>query len=177
MKEELFYKRGFLGFKITANDDCHHEIKTLAPRKKSYEKSRQCIYKQRHHLADKIPHSKSYGLSSSHVWVWELDHKEGWVPKNWCFWTVPLEKTHKSHLNCKEIKPINPKGNQPEDSLKELKLVVKLKLQFFGPLMWRPDSVGKNCDSEKYWGKKDWSGWQRMRWLHNTTYSMNMVVV
>ena len=125
MKEELFYKWGFLGFKITANDDCRHEIKTLASQKKSYEKSRQCIYKQRHNLAVKIPCSKSYGLSSSHVWVWELDHKEGRVPKNWCFWTVLLEKTHESPLNCKEIKPINPKGNQPEDSLEGLKRVTE----------------------------------------------------
>ena len=82
--------------------------KTLAPWKKSYEKPRQCIKKQRHHFAN----SQSYGFSSSHVWVWELNHEEGWVPKNWCFWTVVLEKTLESPLDCKEIQPVNPKGNQ-----------------------------------------------------------------
>ena len=64
-------------------------------------------------IADKALSSQSYGFSSNHVWMWELDHKEGWVPKNWCFWTVVLEKTLESPLDCKEIKPVNPKGNQP----------------------------------------------------------------
>ena len=67
---------------------------------------------QRHHFANKGPSSQSYGFSSSHAWLWELDHKEDWAPKNWCFWTVVLEKTLESPLDCKEIKPVNPKGNQ-----------------------------------------------------------------
>ena len=102
----------FLGSKITADGDCCHEIKMLASWKKSYDKPTQCIKKQRHYFANKGPHSQSYGFSSSHVWIWELDHKEGWMLKNWCFWTVVLEKTLESSLNCKEIKPVNPKGNQ-----------------------------------------------------------------
>ena len=77
------------------------------------DKPRQCIKKQRHHFADKGPDSQSYGFSSSHAQMWELDHKEGWQPKNWCFWTVVLEKTLQSSVDGKEIKPVNPKGNQP----------------------------------------------------------------
>ena len=84
----------------------------LVPWKKSYDKPRQCIKKQRHYFANKRPYSQSYGFSSSHVWMWEMDHKESWALKNWCFWTVVLEKTFESHLDCKEIKPVNPEGNQ-----------------------------------------------------------------
>ena len=83
-----------------------------APWKKSYDKSRQCVKQQRHYFADKGPSSQSYGFSSSPVWMWVLDYKESWGPKNWCFWIVVLEKTLESPLDCKEIKPINPKGNQ-----------------------------------------------------------------
>ena len=78
-----------------------------------YDKPRQCIKKQRHHFANKGLYSQSYGFSSSHVWMWELDLKEIWVPKNWCFWTIVLEKTLDNPLDRKEIKPVNPKGNQP----------------------------------------------------------------
>ena len=102
----------FLGSKITADGDCTHEIKTLAPWKKSYDQPRQHIKKQRHYFADKCPSGQSYGFSSSHIWMWKLDHKEGWVPKNWCFWSVVLEKTLESPLDCKEIQPVHPKGNQ-----------------------------------------------------------------
>ena len=93
----------------------------LAPWKKSYDKLRQCIKKQRHHFTDKSLYSQSYGSSSTHVWMSEVNHKEDWAkkkedddwaPKNWCFWTVVLEKTPESPLNCKEIKPVNHKGNQ-----------------------------------------------------------------
>ena len=86
--------------------------KTLAPWKKNYDQLRQHIKKQRHHFANKGPSSQSCGFSSSHVWMWELDHEESWAPKNWCFWTVVLEKTLESPLDCKEIQPVNPKGNQ-----------------------------------------------------------------
>ena len=78
----------------------------------NYTKPRQCIRKQRHHFVDKGPYTQSYSFSSSHVWMSELDHKEGWALKNWCFWTVVLEKTHESPLDSKEIKPVTPKGNQ-----------------------------------------------------------------
>ena len=98
-----------LGSKITVDDDGSHEIRghLLLGRK-----PKQHIKKQRHHFANKCPYSQSYGLSSSHVRMWDLDHKESWAPKNWCFWTAVLEKTLESPLDCKEIKPANPKGNQ-----------------------------------------------------------------
>ena len=89
----------FLGSKITADGNCSHEIKTLAPWKKIYDQSRQHIAKQRHYFANKGPSSQSYGFSSGHVWMWELDYKESWVQKNWCFWTVVLEKTLESPLD------------------------------------------------------------------------------
>ena len=82
------------------------------PWKKTYDQPRQHIKKQRHYFADKGPSSQSYRFSSSHVWIWELDHKKSWVPKNWCFWTMVLEKTVESPLDCKEIQPVHPKGNQ-----------------------------------------------------------------
>ena len=84
----------------------------LAPWKKSYDQPWQHIKKQRYYFANKGPSSQSYGFSSSHVWMWELDYKESWVPKNWCFWTVVLEKTLESPLDSKEMKPVNLKGNK-----------------------------------------------------------------
>ena len=84
----------------------------LAPWKKSYDQPRQLIKKQRHYFANKRLSSQSYGFSSSHVWIWKLYHKEGWALKNWCFWTVVLEKILENPLDCKEILPVHPKGNQ-----------------------------------------------------------------
>ena len=84
----------------------------LASWKKSYDQPRQYIKKHRHYFADKCPSSQSYGFSSRHVWMWELDYKESWALKNWCFWIVILEKTLESPLAGQEIKPVNPKGNQ-----------------------------------------------------------------
>ena len=86
----------------------------VAPWKESYDKPRQCIKKQNHQFADKGPHNQSYGFSSSHVWMWELDHKEGSAPKNWCFRIVVLEKTPESPLDSKEINPVIPKGISSE---------------------------------------------------------------
>ena len=92
--------------------------------------------------------------------------KKNWVPRNWCFWTVVLEKTIESPLDCKEIKPVNPEEISPEDSLEGLML--KLKLQYFGHLMWRTDSLEKTLMLEKIEGRRR-SGWQRMRWLDGIT--------
>ena len=108
----------------------------FAPWKKSYDQSRQHIKKQMHYSA-KGPYNQSYGFSSIHVWMWELDYKEDWVLQNWCCWTVVLEKMLESPLDCKEIKPVNSKENQPEYTLEGLML--KLKLQYFGYLLWRAD--------------------------------------
>ena len=105
--ERLFLR----GSKITADGYCSHEIKTLAPWKESYNKPRQHIKKQRHNFVDKGPYSQSYGFSTGHVWMWELDHKEARALNNWCLlWTVVLN-TLESPLDRKENKPVNPKGN------------------------------------------------------------------
>ena len=100
---------------------CSHEIKMHAPWKKSYDQPRQHIKRQRHYFADKGL-SQSYSFSSSQVWMWELDHKENWALKKSCFWTMLLERTLESPLDCKKIKAINPKGYQSEYSLKGLML-------------------------------------------------------
>ena len=115
--------------------------KTLAPWKKSYDQPRQHIKKQRHYFASKGPSSQSYGFSSSHVWMWELDHKQGWALKNWCFWTVVLEKTFESPLGCKEIQPVHPKGDQSWVFIEVFMLT--LKLQYFRHLMRRTDILEK----------------------------------
>ena len=112
-------------------------------------KPKQCNKKQRRHFADKSSYSQIYGFSSSHVRMWELDHKEGWAPKNWCFWIVVLEKILQSPLDRKEIKSINPKGNQPQIFFEGLML--KLKLQYFGHLK---QGANGNLSSEKDWGQK-----------------------
>ena len=102
----------FLGSKITADGDCSHEItRHLLLRRKVMTKL-DSILKSRHYFANKGVPSQSYGFPSSHVWVWELDYKESWVLKNWCFWSVVLEKILESPLDCKEIQPVHPKGNQ-----------------------------------------------------------------
>ena len=95
--------------KITADGDCSHEIK-ITPWKESYDQPRQHIKKQRCYFAIKGQSGQGNGFSSSHVWVWELDYKESWALKNWCFWTVVLDKTLESPLDCREIQPVHPKG-------------------------------------------------------------------
>ena len=103
----------FLGSK-KCREWLHYEIKRcLFLGKKAMTNLDSILKKQRHHLASKGPYSQSYHFSSSHVQMWELDHKEGWALKNWCFHTVVLEKTLESPLDCKEIQPVHPKGNQP----------------------------------------------------------------
>ena len=143
----------------------------LAPWKKSYNQPRQHIKKQRHSFANKGPSSQSYGFSSSHVWIWELDHKESWVLKNWCFWTVMLEKPLESPLDCKEIQAVHPKGNQSRIFIEGLML--KLKLQYFSHLMQRTDSLEKTLMLGRIEGRRR-RGWQRMRWLDGITSSMDM---
>ena len=101
----------------------------------------------------------------------ELDHKESWVPKNWCFWTVVLEKALESHLDCKEIQPVHPKGDQSWVFIGRTD--AGLKLQYFGHLMWRADSFEKTLMLGKIEGRRR-RGWQRMRWLDGITDSMDM---
>ena len=120
------------------------------------------MLKSRHYFANKGPSSQSYGFSSSHVWMWELDHEVSWVLKNWCFWTVVMEKTSESPLDCKEIL----KEISPEYSLEELML--KLKLWSFDHLIWRTDSWEKTLMLGKIEGRRR-REWQRMRWLDGIT--------
>ena len=143
----------------------------LAPWKKSNDKPREHIIKQRHYFVNKGLSSQGYGFSSSHEWMWELDYKESWVPKNWCFWTVVLEKTLESPLDYKEIKPVNPEGNHPEYLLEGLML--KLKLQYFGHLMWRTNSFEKTLILGKIEGRRG-RRQPRMRWLDGITDLMDM---
>ena len=121
-------------------------------RKKSYDQPRQHIKKQRHYFANKGPSSQGYGFSSGHIWMWELDYKESWELKNWCFWTVGLEKTLESPFDCKEIQPVHLKGDQ--------------SWVFFGgsdveaetPVLWPPDAkswlIWKDPDAGKDWGQE-----------------------
>ena len=150
----------FLGSKTTVDGDHRNKIKRHLLQNKNYDKPRQCIKKQRHHFADKGPYSQSCGFSSSHVWMWELDHEEGWAPKNWCFWTVVLEKTLESPLNSKEIKPVNPKGNQPWIFIGKIDTDAKATIHF-GHLMQRADSLERTLMLErlKAKGKGGNLGW------------------
>ena len=144
--------------------------KMLAPWKKSYDKPRQHIKKQRHHFADQGLSSQSYGFFVSHVWMWELDRKEGWALKNQCFWIVVLEKTLKSPLDCK-IKPVNPKGNQSwiftggTDAEAEVPI-----LRSADAKSWL---IGKDPDAGKDWSRRR-RGRQRTRFLDGITNSMDM---
>ena len=136
--------------------------KTLAPWKKSYDQPRQHIKKQRHYFAKQGLFSQSYDFSSSHIWMWELDYKESWVSKNWCFWTVVLEKTLESPLDCKETKPVNRKGDQ--SWIFTGRTDTEAKLQYFGHLMQRNDSLEKTLMLGKTEGRRRREQ-QRMRWL------------
>ena len=145
-------------------------LKELAPWKESYDKPRQCK-KQRHHFVDKGPSSQGYGFSSSHVWMRELDHKEGWAPKNWCFWTVVLQKMLESPLDCKEIQPVHPKGNQPWI------FTGRTDAEDEAPILWAPDAKSDSLEKTLLLGKTEGRrgrGRQRMRWLDGITDSMGM---
>ena len=126
---------------------------------------------QRHYFANKGPSGQGYGFSSGHVWMWEWDREESWVPKNWCFWTVVLEKTLESPLDCKEIQPVHPKGDQSWVFMEGLML--KLRLQYFGHLMLRVDSLEKTLMLGGIGGRRR-RGWQRMRWLDGITGWMDV---
>ena len=127
---------------------------------------------QRHYFANKGPSSQGYGFSRSHVWMWDLNYKESWVLKNWCFWTVVLEKTLESPLDSKESQPVHPKGNQSWIFIGRTD-VLKLKLQYFGHLMWRADSFEKTLMLGMSEGRRR-RGWQRMRWLDGIIDSVDM---
>jgi len=139
--------------------------KMLVPWKESYGQPRQHIKKQRHFFANKGPSSQGYGFSSSHVWMWELDCKESWMLKNWCFWTVVLEKTLESPWTARRSKQSILKEIGPECSLEGLML--KLKLQYFCYLIRRADSFEKTLMLRKIEGRRRWG--RQMRWLDGTS--------
>ena len=150
------------------------KLKNVCFLEEKLDQPRQYIKKQRHYFAEKGPSSQSYGFSSSHVWMWELDYKESWTLKNWCFWTVVLEKTLESPLDCKEIQPVHHKGDQPWT------FIGKTDAEAEAPILWPPDT--KNRLLRKVLPRKElgkiegWRrrGWQKMRWLDSITNSMDM---
>ena len=164
-KEWKQWETLFWGSKSTADDDRSMKLKD-APRKKNHDEPRSCVKKQRHHFADKGLYSQSYGFSSSHVWMWELDHKEGWAPKNWCFQIVVLEKTLERPLDCKEIQPVNPKGDQ------SWIFIGRTESEAETPIIWPPDAKnsvsGKDPDAGKEWGQEEkrTTEDEMVRWHH-----------
>ena len=126
---------------------------------------------KRYYFAYKVPYSQSFGFYSRYVWMWWLNHKEGWMPKNWCFWTVVLKKVLESSLDGKEIKPVNPKGNQSWIFIRRTDAEAET------PILWPPDVKTllnrKDPDAGKYW-RQGRRGWQRARWLDGITDSVDM---
>jgi len=146
----------------------------LAPWKKIYDQPTQHIKKQRHYFSQKGPSSLSYVyffFPSSHVQMWELDYKESWAQKNWCFWTMMLKKTLESPLDCKVIQPIHPKGNQ------SWTFIGRTDAEAETPILWPPYVknwlIGKDLMLGKIEGWRRW-GWQRVRWLYGITDLMDM---
>ena len=156
------------GSKITADGDCIHEIKRLAPWKKSNDQPRQRIKKQRHYFANKVLSRQSYGFSSGHVWMWELDYKESWVPKNWYFWPVVLEKTLESPWTARRSNQSILKEISPGYSLEGLMLKLKT------PILWLPDVknwlIEKDPDAGKDGGEgtteDEMDGWYHWHYGH-----------
>ena len=138
----------------------------LAPWKKRYDQLRQHIKKQRHYFANKGPSSQGYGFSISHVWVWKLNYKESWAPKNWCFWTVVLEKTLESLLDCKGTQPVHPKGNQ------SWIFIGSTDTEAETPILWPPDVkdwlIWKVPDAGKDWSweEKGMTEVKMLGWHH-----------
>ena len=141
------------GSKITADGDCSHEIKWCLLLGRKAITNWDSILKNRHYFANKGLSSQNYGFSSSHVWMWELDYKESWVLKNWCFWTVVLEKTFDSPLDCKEIQPVHPKGDQ------SWIFIGRTDAEAEAPIVWPPDVnnwlTGKVPNAGKDWRQKE----------------------
>ena len=159
----------FLGSKIIADDDWSHEIKRHLLLGRKAMTNLDSILKSRHITLVTKVRSQSCGFSSSHIWMWDLDHKEGREAKNWCFWTVVLEKTLESPLNSKEIQPVNPQRNQ------SWVFIGRTDAEAETPILRPPDKnwlIGKDPDAGKDWGKR--RGWQRMRWLDGITDLMDM---
>ena len=132
--------------------------KTLAPWKESYDKPQQHVKKPRHHFADKGPYSQSYDFSSSHEWMWELNHKEDWAPKNWCFPIVVLE----SPLDCKEIKLVSLKGNPPwiftGRTAAEVEAPITLVICCNELTLWKRALCWESLKAKEEGGGRGWDG-------------------
>ena len=139
----------------------------LAPWKESYDKPRVHLKKQGHHFANKGPYSQNYSFSSSHVWMWELDHKESWVPKKWCLRIVVLEKTLESPLDCKEIKPVTLKPNQPLIFIGRTDTVTEATI--FGHLIWRGNSLEMTLMLGKIEGRRSRGNSGCNGWMASST--------
>ena len=145
----------FLGSKITANGDCSHEIKWRLLLGRKVMTNLDSILRSilRLYFANKGLCSQGYGFSSGHVWMWELHYKESWVPKNWCFWTVVLEKTLESSLDCKEIQLVHHKGDQ------SWVFMWRTDVESETPVLWPPDAkswlICKDPDARKDWGQEE----------------------
>ena len=143
----------FLGSKVIADGDCSHEIKRCLLLGRSYDLPRPHIKNQRHYFTNKGTSSQSFGFSSSDVWMWVLDYKESWALKNWCFWTVVLEKTLESPLDCKKIQSVNPKGNQ------SWIFIGRTNAEAETPILWPPDVknwlTGKDSNAGKDWRQEE----------------------
>ena len=144
---------------------------------KSYDKLSHHIKKQRHYFGNKVSSSRSYGFSSGHIWLWEWDHKEGWALKSWCFWTVVLDKTLESPLDCKEIQPANPKRNQ------SWIFIGRTDAKAEAPILWPPDAsswlIRKDPDARKDWRQEekgttenDMVGWHH--WLNGHEFKQSL---
>ena len=161
----------FLASKITADGDCSHEIKRcLLLGRKAMTNLDSILTSREVTLPAKVLLVKVV-FSSSHVWVWKLDYKESWVLKNWCFWTVVLEKTLESPLDCKEIQPVHSEGDQPWDFFGRTD--AKAETPVLGPPHEKSWLIGKDSDAGRDWGKRR-RGRQRMRWLDGITDSMDV---
>ena len=161
----------FGGSKITAYGDCSHEIKRRLLLGRKVMTNLDTLFNSRDYFANKCPSSQGYGYSSGQVWMWELDCEEGWEPKNWWLWTVVLEKTLESPLDCKEIQPV-PSEDQPWDSFGRNDAKADAKAEDFGHLMRRVDSLQKTLMLGGIEGRR--RGWHRMRWLDGIMDSMDM---
>ena len=136
----------------------------FAPWKNNYGKTKQCIKKQRYHFANKYPYSQSYGFSNNYIQMWQLDHKEGWGLKNWCFWILMLEKTLQNPLDCKKIKPVNPKENQPWIFIGRTEAEAKTPILWPSdvnkePIHWKRLWCWERLKSRREGDHRGWDGW------------------
>ena len=148
------------GSKITADGDCNHEIKRRLLLGRKAMSNLDSMLKSRD-ITNKGPTDQSYGFSSSHVWMWKLDYKESWVSKNWCFWTMVLEKSLESPLDCKEIQQVHSKGDQSWVFIGRTDIEAETPI-FWPPdaknwLIWKDPNAGQDWRQEK--GATGWDGW------------------